>query len=171
MKLFDRRSFILGATAGATFASGFSSVASASAADHFIAIWNPHTSEKLYAPFFVRGKWIKETLKSVAWILRDHHSDVAHAIDPKLIVLLSQLQRRSATSYYLEVTSGFRTRHTNVQVEGAPNSYHLRGMAADINLRDISVSKLAGLAKGMQLGGCGEYDKWLHVDSGPVRKW
>lgn len=67
----------------------------------------------------------------------------------------------------LIVTSGFRCGTHNASVGGAPNSYHTRGMAADIQCRGVSPDRLAEMAETVPAfrdGGIGVYSSWIHVD-------
>jgi len=65
----------------------------------------------------------------------------AAPVDPRLIVLLRDI--RDAVGVPVTVTSGFRCPTHNATVPGAePDSYHTRGMAADIKARGVSLTSL-----------------------------
>ena len=77
---------------------------------------------------------------------------------------------RQRYGHPLTITSGFRCSKLNRIVGGQPNSYHLKGMAADIRISDFqSAKRLAELLNEQQL--CDlvlvEYSRaggqWLHV--------
>jgi uncharacterized protein YcbK (DUF882 family) len=53
----------------------------------------------------------------------------------------------------------------------AKKSYHLKGMAADIAIKGISLQQIRDEAVTLAQGGVGDYDKFIHVDIGPVRTW
>jgi uncharacterized protein YcbK (DUF882 family) len=55
----------------------------------------------------------------------------------------------------------------------AKNSYHLKAMAIDIRLKDVSLDHLHQVAVAMKQGGVGIYHQsdFVHVDVGPVRYW
>ena len=55
----------------------------------------------------------------------------------------------------------------------AKNSYHIKGMAVDINVPNVSLRRLRDIAIGLQRGGVGYYPRhgFVHVDVGPVRTW
>lgn len=70
--------------------------------------------------------------------------------------------------------SGFRDEEVNRLCGGDPNSYHLKGCAADIHIasEDLTGEELAEIvqeaANGLDLGdsiGLGVYEDWIHVDT------
>ena len=68
----------------------------------------------------------------------------------------------------LFITSGFRCKTHNKNIGGAKNSYHCKGMAADIYSNQVSVEQLSLMAEQIPaINGIGIYDGWLHID---VRK-
>ncbi|AEF94487.1 Peptidase M15A [Desulfotomaculum nigrificans CO-1-SRB] len=64
------------------------------------------------------------------------------------------------------VNSGYRCPAHNRAVGGAVNSYHLKGMAADIHVPGLAVVELSRLAEQAGFNGIGTYPKqsFLHVD-------
>lgn len=78
----------------------------------------------------------------------------------------------------IRVTSGFRSREHNKKIGGATNSYHVLGMAADIQ---VAKMKPEDVAKAIELlikegkmkeGGIGIYKTWLHYDHRNVKaRW
>lgn len=75
----------------------------------------------------------------------------------------------------LIVNSGYRSPEHNAATPGAaPNSYHVKGLAADIRPKDLSlVDELWALADKMnETGGVGRYNTFVHVDRRGVRaRW
>lgn len=66
----------------------------------------------------------------------------------------------------VSVTSGYRSPAYNIRVNGARNSYHVKGMAADINVTGVSNRDVAIYASGIA-NGVGLYDYtggFVHVD-------
>jgi uncharacterized protein YcbK (DUF882 family) len=70
----------------------------------------------------------------------------------------------------IRITSGFRSKEHNVKIGGALNSYHVFGMAADIQIAKV---KPEDVAKAIELlikdgkmkeGGLGIYRTWVHYD-------
>jgi zinc D-Ala-D-Ala carboxypeptidase len=91
-------------------------------------------------------------------------------IDPELIRRLQKM--RDELGSPLNIASGFRCPDYNRRIGGAEKSYHMRGQAADIKSSNISISGLYALAqKHFGDGGIGRYKTFIHVDTGPKRRW
>jgi uncharacterized protein YcbK (DUF882 family) len=78
----------------------------------------------------------------------------------------------------IRVTSGFRSREHNRKIGGAVNSFHVLGMAADIQVAKIKPEDVAKaiellIAEGkMKEGGLGIYRTWVHYDfRGTKSRW
>ena len=76
----------------------------------------------------------------------------------------------------VDITSGYRTkktneilRHNNSRV--AKNSMHLIGRAIDFKVRNRTIQNLEGVAKKLTPGGLGVYSGFIHIDTGPYRRW
>lgn len=70
----------------------------------------------------------------------------------------------------IRITSGYRTPEHNKAVGGEPNSYHLKGMAADIVVDGMTPTAVQNYL-GRWSGGLGSYPNFTHVDIGPKRRW
>jgi uncharacterized protein YcbK (DUF882 family) len=78
----------------------------------------------------------------------------------------------------IRVTSGFRSKEHNKKIGGALNSFHVLGMAADIQ---VGKMKPEDVAKAIELlikegkmkeGGLGIYKTWIHYDHrGTKARW
>ena len=63
------------------------------------------------------------------------------------------------------INSGYRTPSWNSKVNGAPNSYHCKGMAADIVVKGHNSREVAKYADEiMEQGGVIKYTNFVHVD-------
>lgn len=63
------------------------------------------------------------------------------------------------------INSGYRTPSWNSKVNGASNSYHCKGMAADIVVKGHSSREVAKYADSiMEQGGIIKYTNFVHVD-------
>lgn len=68
--------------------------------------------------------------------------------------------------------SAYRSEAYNKKVGGAPNSYHRKGMAFDIPIKDgMSREKIHEVAKIVGFTGFGDYNTFVHIDTGPKRYW
>lgn len=78
----------------------------------------------------------------------------------------------------IRVTSGFRSKEHNKKIGGATNSYHVLGMAADIQVAKVTPEQVAKaiellIKEGkMKEGGLGIYKTWTHYDfRGTKARW
>jgi len=75
----------------------------------------------------------------------------------------------------LIIVSGYRSPAHNAKVGGVPNSYHTKGMAADVVCQSAFPSIVQRVALRLQtrgvIGGVGRYAGFTHVDTGPRRAW
>lgn len=63
------------------------------------------------------------------------------------------------------INSGYRTPSWNSKVKGASNSYHCKGMAADIVVKGHSSKEVAKYANEiMEQGGVIKYTNFTHID-------
>jgi len=96
-------------------------------------------------------------------------------VDMRLVDALQKL--RDACGVPIRVVSGYRCPKHNAEVGGAKNSYHMRGMAADIEVGDWDVYRMALLAEQIgefRGGGLGIYPEqgFIHVDVRDARaRW
>ncbi len=82
--------------------------------------------------------------------------------------LLQRLQAlRDALGRPVIINSGYRNPAHNEAVGGSPNSYHLRGMAADIRVPGIHPAALAEAARQAGFRGVITYATFVHVDVRP----
>ncbi len=81
--------------------------------------------------------------------------------------LLERLQAlRDMLSRPVIINSGYRNREHNQAVGGSPDSYHLRGMAADIRVPGMSPAALATAARQVGFRGIIIYSTFVHLDLG-----
>lgn len=88
-------------------------------------------------------------------------------VEPRLVEALQRL--RDLANMPIRVISGYRCKEHNTKVGGAKNSYHTKGVAADIVIDDLSVAQMYRLAEEIEEfhnGGIGAYpdDGFIHVD-------
>jgi len=143
-----------------------------------LKLHNVHLNKTFYAPFFEKNYYKLSGLFEVNKALIDFRAKEMTRIDIKLINLLYEIKQHIGYDVEFNVLSGYRTKRTNEMLrrrsEGvAKNSYHIKGMAVDINVPNVSLRKLRDIALGLQKGGVGYYPthNFVHVDVGPVRSW
>ena len=143
-----------------------------------LKLHNVHLDKTFYAPFFEKNYYKLSGLFEVNKALVDFRAKEMTRIDVKLINLLYEIKQHIGYDVEFNVLSGYRTKRTNEMLrkrsEGvAKNSYHIKGMAVDINVPNVSLRKLRDIALGLQKGGVGYYPShdFIHVDVGPVRSW
>ncbi len=93
-------------------------------------------------------------------------------LDPRLLTLLAAIEKHFGQK--VKISSGCRTPEHNRAVGGAPRSFHMSCMAADISLAGVSTARLRDFAMALPgRGGVGTYCSTpiVHVDVGPRRQW
>ena len=171
--MIGRRHFLIGAAAsGSAWATG---ARAAAAPERWIWAQN-HAGEEVALAYRAGDTYDLAALAKLRHLFRDLREGAEGPLPPTLIDVLSVLQERWNYSRPLLVGSGYRTRRTNASLEGAaPASFHLRGSAADISVKNIRPVDL-GLAVwvlSQRFGflGVGLYRGFVHVDIGPRRAW
>jgi len=91
-------------------------------------------------------------------------------LHPKLLAKLMELRKILERPIY--ITSGYRCPEYNQKIGGVVNSYHCIGLAADIQVKDISLIDLLGYAEEIDFAGIGFYEKknFLHLDVRPTKR-
>ena len=85
-------------------------------------------------------------------------------IDEYLYTILNIL--RNKIEKPVIITSGYRTPRWNAKCGGAKYSYHMRGMAADIQVNGMTPKDVAKELNKIVPNNCGiiVYDNWIHFD-------
>ncbi|MGH6919693.1 MAG: DUF882 domain-containing protein [Geminicoccaceae bacterium] len=143
-----------------------------------LSFYNLHTRESLSTAFWQDGRLVSDALAEIDWHLRDFRTGEVRAIDPDLLDLLYQLRGTMQYDGPIHVISGYRSAKTNAMLAArsggvASNSYHVHGMAIDLRLPGRSLGAVQRAALDLARGGVGFYPKsdFVHVDTGPVRRW
>ncbi|AMX03550.1 DUF882 domain-containing protein [Microbulbifer thermotolerans] len=139
---------------------------------------NLHTGERLSTAYWADGGYLSSGLKKFNRLLRDHRANEVTRMDPKLFDIVYKLKEKLNFNGEIEIISGYRSPATNEKLRAmgrgvARRSYHTRGMALDIRMPGVPLSKLRRAALDLKAGGVGYYPKsnFVHVDTGPVRRW
>ncbi len=181
--MLSRRSLLTGALSCAALATATESLAVPAirrgAGDvRVINLYNPRTDERLNGVYWADGEYIPEMLAEIDFIMRDWRLDQKRRIAPATIDIIAATHRRLETPDPFHLFSGYRSPQTNAMLRKsnrgvARDSYHMRGMAADIHHERRSVRQVSLAAASLQAGGVGRYSRsnFVHVDSGPLRDW
>ncbi len=143
-----------------------------------VVIHNLHTDERVDAIYFDDGRYVPDALAAVNHVMRDFRTGDVHFMEPELLDLMHTLSKKVESAQPFQIISGYRSPKTNAMLHErsagvAVNSFHMRGMATDIRLPDVSLPNLHRAALALQRGGVGYYPEsdFVHVDVGPVRTW
>ena len=148
-----------------------------------IAFRNVHTGERIDARYFSARGWDTSGLAEIDHGLRDWRTGQVHAIDRRLVALLTDLRDTLDVSprKAFDLISGYRSPYTNGALRSAggahtgvaTKSQHMLGKAADIALPGTPLDRLRAAARAAARGGVGFYpqDGFVHVDTGRVRSW
>ena len=109
-------------------------------------------------------------------LFRDLRADAPGPIPGLLLDMLSLVQERMGYTRPLRLISGYRTPQTNAMLPyAAPNSLHMRGMAADIVVRGVPQAEVCShammLSQHLGFMGIGWYGSFTHIDIGPKASW
>ena len=128
--------------------------------------------------YFRDGTYVQSALQQISYLFRDRRSNEVRRIDPKLIDVIYSVLKMLDTREPVQVISGYRSAATNAMLAAesrnvARNSYHIRGMAADIRIPGRSIGGIRSAALSMRTGGVGTYSgsSFVHLDTGPFRNW
>ncbi|MAS88005.1 MAG: twin-arginine translocation pathway signal sequence domain-containing protein [Micavibrio sp.] len=137
-----------------------------------------HTGEVFNGAYKVGDQYIKDSLRHLRYVLRDHRDGTTHDIDRDLLDYMHAVKMRANRDQDFVVLSGFRSHKTNAMLRRtttgvAKNSFHMEGRAIDIRIPGYSVAELQKNAHQLKLGGVGYYPKsgFVHIDTGPIRDW
>lgn len=143
-----------------------------------LSLYCVHTGERLKVDYFVDGRYEPDALRAIDHLLRDYHNDEICQFDPRVLNQLYDIRRALGSNQPFHVFSGYRSPTTNENYRRmggrvAEHSYHLTGQAIDIQLPGRDIRQVRNVAVAMRAGGVGYYpsDGFVHLDSGPVRRW
>lgn len=69
------------------------------------------------------------------------------------------------------INSGYRTASYNTKIGGAKSSYHMKGQAFDIVVKDKTPLEVAKYAQILGIKGIIQYNTFVHLDSRTTRYW
>ncbi|MBP1848908.1 DUF882 domain-containing protein [Rhizobium halophytocola] len=152
----------------------------ASAETRSLKIYFVHTGEKADVVFKRNGRYDAAGLKKLSYLLRDWRRNEPTKMDPRLFDLVWEVYRRSNSSGYINVLSGYRSPQTNAMLRArsrgvAKKSQHMLGTAMDFFIPGTGLKSLREIGMKLQAGGIGYYPNsgspFVHMDVGGVRAW
>ena len=144
-----------------------------------LSVISTHTNERATATYWREGKLHRDGMREINHVLRDHRSGDIIGMDPKLMDFLYELKCAAGCNEPFHIISGYRSPATNAMLRGKSNggvakkSWHMQGRAIDIRVPGVKTSELRNLAVELKRGGVGYYasSDFVHIDTGPVRRW
>lgn len=144
-----------------------------------LSLDHTHTSERLALVYALGEQFVPQALSSLNHFLRDHYSGEAGLMDPRLFHLLHQIRQELRVQQPFQIISGYRSPATNQTLRTtrgggvAKHSLHMDGKAIDVRLPGVPLADLRDAALALGMGGVGFYprEQFVHVDTGPVRRW
>ncbi len=143
-----------------------------------VSLRSARTGEAIDTVYWVEGEYIPEVMEEINWFMRDWRENAVIPYDRRNVDILAATLRLMDTSEPYLVVSGYRTPHTNAMLARthrgvAKDSYHMKGMAADLQHSSRSITDMAGAAAACKAGGVGKYARsnFVHMVCGPVRSW
>jgi uncharacterized protein YcbK (DUF882 family) len=143
-----------------------------------VSLYNTHTGEWVRTVYWADGHYIRDAVRDINWVLRDHHSGEVRPMNAGVLDVIGMLRSRLECHDPLLVICGYRSPGTNAWMHAhssgvASNSYHIKGMAIDLRCEGRDLSHVRGAAMSLKAGGVGYYPRsgFVHVDCGPVRHW
>ena len=144
-----------------------------------VALRSVHTGEEMN---LVVPKSLNVSNSAIAkfnHICRDWRYNQAQNMDRGLVQILAKIcdeSKGDIRSISVEILSGFRTQRTNEMLRRrsamvAKNSFHKLGKALDFRLPGIDLSQTKTSADRYAYGGLGVYKNFIHIDTGPQRRW
>jgi uncharacterized protein YcbK (DUF882 family) len=123
------------------------------------------------------GSYSPAAMDAIAYFFRCRMTDEEENIDPGLIEILDALEDHFGAAE-IRLISAYRSPARNNAMRSrsgrvARESYHMRGMAADIEIPGIATTSARDFAFFLNQGGVGYYSgrSFIHVDTGPQRTW
>lgn len=134
--------------------------------------------ERWEGTYWRNGAYDEAALAALSHLLRDRTADRAGTIDPSVFDILYLLDRRIVGRGFV-VISAYRTPETQAALaarwgRAATNSFHVTGQAIDVRRPGLHATGLLGAAVQLRAGGVGLYrgaSPYVHLDTGPVRRW
>ena len=174
-----RRAFLLGGSAAfVTFLLPRAGRASASArpagdtAPRRLSLRHAATGATFEGPWHDGAAPDPAAMRDLSAALADPGCTPPLPFDPATITLVWEIASRAGLGE-LDIRSGYRTPQVNQRVHGAGDSLHVRASAIDLGVPRDRLGMVTEMAQLLGRGGVGVYARrsFLHLDTGPVRRW
>lgn len=144
-----------------------------------LSLFNTHTGERLNVAYRTpTGAYDPNALGKLDRLLRCHYTDEIHPIDPQTLDYLSILDQQLGGGHDIHIISAYRSPRYNELLRSkgrgvANHSLHLQGRALDVRIPGVELDRLKETALLLGRGGVGYYPRpdFVHIDSGPFRRW
>lgn len=176
----NRRRFLTHTTCGVLCSAFVPQIALAASPDKekVIRMNNLHTGETLTSCYFDGRQYVASELDKINHLCRDFRRNEVHPIDRQLLTQLQAIQDLLGVDKEVQIISGYRSPATNDMLRSksggvAKKSFHMQGKAIDFRLPGVRISQVRKAALSLNAGGVGYYPEshFIHIDSGPVRRW
>jgi uncharacterized protein YcbK (DUF882 family) len=177
-----RRALLLGSVASAAFAAAADAapaVRQGAARRHRgpparrVQLRHAHTGARFSGPYHDGRTHDLAAMADLSLVLADSRTGAVRPFDPRAIDVLWEVGQKAGAAGEFLIFSGYRTPETNALVDGAGDSQHLRAAALDVHVPAERMEGFVDTALRLGLGGVGIYAGrgFVHLDSGPVRRW
>jgi len=146
--------------------------------DGSLSFQNAHTGEAISIRYCdAKGRLDGSGCRQLSHFFRCLSTGREIKISPRLFLLLDAARNGLGVGEEpFLLYSGYRSPAYNrllARRDGhvARNSFHTRGMAADVALPGVPLADLERVARNLGMGGVGRYGQFVHLDVGPVRHW
>src|SRR6266481_4671023 len=107
---------VLGTAAAATGIAFIAPAPAISFAPRSVSLYNTHTGEWVRTVYWADGHYIREAVRDINWVLRDHHSDEVRPMNAGLLDVIGMLRDRLDCHDPFLVVCGYRSPTTNHQM-------------------------------------------------------
>ena len=138
-----------------------------------VQLRHAHTSARFSGPYHDGRTPDPSAMADLSFVLGHSRTGAVRPFDPRAIDVLWEVAQKAGVAGELLIYSGYRTPETNALVDGAGDSQHLRAAALDVHMPAERMVGFTETALRLGRGGVGIYAGrgFVHLDSGPVRRW
>ncbi|MGG5808151.1 YcbK family protein [Falsiroseomonas sp. CW058] len=138
-----------------------------------LTLRHAHTGARFDGPWHDGAAPDPAAMAELSAVLSDSAAIQPLPFDAAAVEILWEVAQRARLAGELVVRSGYRTPAINRAVHGAGDSQHLRAGAIDVEVTAGRMAAVSDAALRLGRGGVGLYPfrGFVHLDSGPVRRW